>query len=146
MFKFRKNQFLGVGMLAVAVIATAGYTNYAETHETQTYTVQFDRGTRLAADQEKIITQAVSRMFQNSAYTARGVGHTGTQGDHDANVMLAEQRAETIKKMMVDQEVKPKRIETFGAGGADPLAKKDNESVRAYQGRLSRATIVLRSE
>ena len=146
MFTWRKSQLLGVGILAVAIGATAAYSNYAATNQPREITVQFSRGTDMKAGGEERITEAAGYMFANDAYTARILGHTGTVGSHTANQKLGQRRAETVKKMLVDSEIDPERINTLGVGGAQPLAKEDDESTRAYQRRLSRATIVLRRD
>lgn len=146
MFTFRKSQLLGVGILAVAIGATAVYSNFAASNQPREYTVQFERGTQLQNGAEKELMSAVSHMFSNEAYQAKVIGHTGTVGNQEANEQLSARRAETIKKMMVDNKVDPDRIETLGAGGAQPLQRKDGESTRAYQSRLSRATIILRRQ
>ena len=146
MLKFKKNQFVGVGMLLVVASSMVIYEKYTEKHKEQKFIVQFERGLNLKKDQSQTLTKVATKMFENNDYVAFVIGHTETQGNHNSNITLSEKRANIIKKLIVDKNIKPKRIKTNGSGGSKPLEKKTNESYRAYQSRLSRATIILRSE
>jgi outer membrane protein OmpA-like peptidoglycan-associated protein len=146
MFTWRKSQLLGVGILAVAVAATAAYSNFADANKPREITVQFERGTQLENGAKESVMEAAGYMFANDAYTAKVIGHTGTVGSSDANVQLSQRRAEAVKKLLVDNKVAPDRIDTLGVGGGQPLAREEGESTRAYQSRLSRATVILRRQ
>jgi outer membrane protein OmpA-like peptidoglycan-associated protein len=146
MFTWRKSQLLGVGILAVAIAATVAYSNFADANKPREIIVQFERGTQLETGAKESIMEAAGYMFANDDYGAKVIGHTGTVGSSDANVQLSQRRAEAVKKLLVDNKVAPDRIDTLGVGGGQPLAREEDESTRAYQSRLSRATVILRRQ
>ena len=48
-------------------------------------------------------------------------GHTDNTGTREKNVQLSKERAEAVKKFMVDQGIEQTRIETRGAGPDEPV-------------------------
>jgi OOP family OmpA-OmpF porin len=55
--------------------------------------------------------------------TVRVVGYTDPTGNKATNETLSKRRAEAVKSYLVSKGVDPKRIQTAGKGGADPLPK-----------------------
>jgi len=55
--------------------------------------------------------------------TVRVVGYTDPTGKKATNETLSKRRAEAVKSYLVSKGVDPKRIQTEGKGGADPLPK-----------------------
>jgi OOP family OmpA-OmpF porin len=55
--------------------------------------------------------------------TVRVVGYTDPTGNKATNEKLSKRRAEAVKSYLVSKGVDPKRIQTEGKGGADPLPK-----------------------
>ena len=55
--------------------------------------------------------------------SVRVVGYTDPTGNKATNEKLSKRRAEAVKSYLVSKGVDPKRIQTEGKGGADPLPK-----------------------
>jgi OOP family OmpA-OmpF porin len=52
------------------------------------------------------------------------VGHTDSSGSHEANLDLSKQRAEAVRKMLLEQfpQISPTRVGCEGIGYFSPLA------------------------
>ncbi|MBN1798686.1 MAG: OmpA family protein [Spirochaetales bacterium] len=71
-------------------------------------------------------------------------GHSGLRGDTKQNLLLSEQRAETVANYIITRyNVNKNRIHAIGVGGEEPLQRKNDESSRAYNDRLKRVEILL---
>ncbi len=71
-------------------------------------------------------------------------GHTGTKGDAEQNMLLSQQRSDSVAQyLLAKHSFSPNRIQAIGFGGAKPLKKHENESLRTYQRRLLRVELVL---
>lgn len=71
-------------------------------------------------------------------------GHTGTRGDPEANKALSQQRANSAKEYFVQTyNMDLNRIRAIGAGGSEPLKKRDGESSRSYNDRLKRVEVYI---
>lgn len=64
------------------------------------------------------------------------IGHTDDVGTPEFNQQLSEQRAEAVKKYLVDGGIDASRITTEGRGATDPQAPNDNEENRAKNRRI----------
>jgi len=74
-------------------------------------------------------------------------GHTSKRGDAAANKKLSKARAEAIQRYLeVTYSIDPNRMLAQGHGGSKPLPRKNGESFRAYNYRLSRVEIALVAE
>jgi len=63
-------------------------------------------------------------------------GHTDNQGDFDLNLKLSKDRAETIKKYLVEKGISTNRIKTKGFGSTLPIASNANELTRSKNRRV----------
>lgn len=71
-------------------------------------------------------------------------GHTGTRGDDRQNVLLSQERAESVAEYLrAKHGLDTNRLHAVGLGGSSPLPQKNNESQRSYQQRLLRVELVL---
>lgn len=71
-------------------------------------------------------------------------GHTGTRGDSEQNMLLSQQRANSVALYLkTKHSYDSNRLQAVGFGGKRPLKKDDKESLRAYQRRLLRVELVL---
>jgi len=74
-------------------------------------------------------------------------GHTGLQGDPAANILLSQERADSVMRyLIVTYLMDTNRIRSMGFGFSKPLSKQSGESDRAYYYRLPRVEIFLVSE
>jgi outer membrane protein OmpA-like peptidoglycan-associated protein len=64
------------------------------------------------------------------------IGHTDNIGDGNALVELSNQRAEAVKKWLVQHGIESSRVHTFGVGAADPLYENTTESNRERNRRV----------
>src|SRR5690606_17301907 len=63
-------------------------------------------------------------------------GHTDNVGSAEKNVILSEQRVETVKKYLVSKGVSEGRITGKGYGGAKPIADNSSENTRRLNRRV----------
>jgi outer membrane protein OmpA-like peptidoglycan-associated protein len=63
-------------------------------------------------------------------------GHTDSRGNSDYNRDLSKQRAESVKKYLVDEGVAGDRLETVGWGPDQPIASNKNKKGRAKNRRV----------
>jgi outer membrane protein OmpA-like peptidoglycan-associated protein len=63
-------------------------------------------------------------------------GHTDSKGPDDANMVLSQARAESVRAYLVSRGVKPERISAIGRGEAQPVATNDTPEGRANNRRV----------
>jgi len=63
-------------------------------------------------------------------------GHTDSQGSRDHNMVLSQQRAESVKAQLVSRGVAPDRIKTVGVGPDRPVADNKSPEGRANNRRV----------
>ncbi len=64
------------------------------------------------------------------------IGHTDNQGDEASNLILSQQRAESVRAYLIGKGMDPARLTTEGAGESDPIASNDSEAGRARNRRI----------
>jgi outer membrane protein OmpA-like peptidoglycan-associated protein len=62
-------------------------------------------------------------------------GHTDNRGAHDYNVKLSQDRAEAVRRFLVDRGVEPGRLEAKGYGPDVPIATNDTAAGRQLNRR-----------
>ncbi|MBI4964190.1 MAG: OmpA family protein [Desulfomonile tiedjei] len=93
---------------------------------------------------KEVIDQAVDILKHYPHFRMVVKGHTGTAGDPALNQRLSQERAEAVTRYLeVTHNIDPKRMKAEGYGGAVPLPRKPDESVRAWEYKLPRVEIVL---
>ena len=75
-------------------------------------------------------------MQQNPSLEIRVEGHTDNVGDADKNMELSIQRAEAIRKYLLDQGIEGSRVQTKGFGPYNPLTNNETEEQRARNRRV----------
>lgn len=74
-------------------------------------------------------------------------GHSNKKGDHDANKVLSEERAESVGRYLeVTYGIDPNRMRVVGFGGERALRRLPGESEANYQFRLQRVEFSLVTE
>jgi len=85
---------------------------------------------------EKILNNALQAMQKLTSTTFDIVGHTDDVGERDNNVRLSQERAEAVKKWLVDRGVAESRLTTRGAGPDEPLVPNTNAANRQKNRRV----------
>jgi outer membrane protein OmpA-like peptidoglycan-associated protein len=63
-------------------------------------------------------------------------GHTDSRGDSAANLLLSEQRAQSVRDSLISLGVDPERVTAMGMGEDFPIASDDTEEGRARNRRV----------
>jgi len=63
-------------------------------------------------------------------------GHTDTQGDERANQRLSEDRADSVRNMLIAESVSPSRITAVGLGASLPVATNSTPEGRQQNRRV----------
>lgn len=100
-------------------------------------TVTFETGSsKLNKESYKILRRAFTTMNDNPTIEVKIEGHTDDVGDAQANMNLSKERAEVVKKWLVDKGISPSRISASGAGQNKPLFPNDSPANRAKNRRI----------
>ncbi len=75
-------------------------------------------------------------MKENDDLVIQLEGHTDNSGNPVLNQRLSERRVEAIKKYLVDQGIRRKRIKTKAFGGSQPLSSENTEEARQANRRV----------
>lgn len=75
-------------------------------------------------------------LSKNSDIKIELQGHTDNQGDFDLNLKLSKDRAEAIKKFLIERGIAKERIKTKGFGSTMPIASNVNELTRSKNRRV----------
>ncbi|NVJ58992.1 MAG: OmpA family protein [Gammaproteobacteria bacterium] len=101
----------------------------------------------LTLEGKKEIDIAVESLKHYPAYRLKIKGHTSTRGDDKQNMILSQERAESVLRyLMITHDIDENRTQALGYGGTQPLKRDAGESFRAYQYRLPRVELVLVAE
>jgi outer membrane protein OmpA-like peptidoglycan-associated protein len=84
----------------------------------------------------KILDKVVQVMLDNPAYLLKIAGHTDSQGDDDANLVLSYKRAKATEKYLVDNGIAPARLDAVGYGETKPIDSNDTGEGRATNRRV----------
>jgi OOP family OmpA-OmpF porin len=87
----------------------------------------FNQTTLKKGAYETIIGKVVSYLNNNPAATLKIVGHADELGTKKENLVISQQRAKQLKKLLVAQGIAPERILVHFRGEEEPLASNDDE-------------------
>lgn len=104
---------------------------------------RFSSGARFANGEEARLRGHLAKAAKDDRITLIITGHTGTQGDEQANIALSEERAQAAVALAEAMGVDPANIRAGGAGGGAPLPRPDGLSERAHQAALARVDVTL---
>lgn len=99
--------------------------------------IAFDFGSaRIKKASEALLNDAASVLQMYPSLRVLVSGHTDDTGDHDRNVQLSQQRADSVKAHLVGQGVAAERIRALGLGPDKPLADNATAEGKAKNRRI----------
>jgi outer membrane protein OmpA-like peptidoglycan-associated protein len=100
--------------------------------------VFFDSGAAtIKRESFSALEKAAEFLQQNEAVAVVIEGHTDSQGSLNANVSLAQRRADSVMKyLVVNHGVDPRRLKAAGMGPKEPVASNDTVEGRALNRRI----------
>lgn len=99
--------------------------------------VQFEfNSAKLTADAERRLDNVVNALQGSPELEVRIEGHTDNIGSDSYNQDLSQQRADSVKRYLVDHGIEPERLTTRGFGESEPVATNDTEAGRAQNRRV----------
>ncbi len=140
-----KNVSLGKNSLKVALknirIAHGGGQMYKRIISNGKYVtngILFDSGKATIKSQSMgIINKIVTVMNEKADWNFEIIGHTDSDGDAAANLILSKARAEAVKNAIVKQGIKAERLSTIGKGESEPLNSNSSAIEKANNRRVA---------
>ncbi len=133
----------GIGILIVVALAALIFDSMGRKEGPLHFTIPFTSGVQIETSSLSAVDEIASAMLTHPEYEAIIEGHTGVRGDPEINQQLSSERAEYIKKRLIEKGVSAGRIKTLALGGGKPPAKLPDEGDRSYERRLRRAEVIL---
>ncbi len=101
-------------------------------------TVQFEHGSAaLKPESHDLLNQVALTIKANPQIKRiRIEGHTDDTGPRDVNVRLSKQRAQSVRRYLINRGVSPKRLKAEGFGPDRPLVDETTEEARAKNRRV----------
>lgn len=82
------------------------------------------------------LNKLVTVLKSNPTYTIQLLGHTDNIGNKSANILLSENRANEVKKYLIQKGIAESRITTRGYGSSKPIANNESDAGRAKNRRV----------
>ena len=99
--------------------------------------VLFDRGTaEMLSGSSDTLDEVVLFLEENPDIEIEVAGHTDNRGRPDLNLILSQERAEAVKRYLVEQGIEANRIQEKGYGGTRPIASNAIEEERRKNRRV----------
>lgn len=106
-----------------------------------THGILFDVGKTTLKPQSMGVINEIAKMLKQDVNIKLSIeGHTDSDGDDKMNQKLSEQRAESVKKALVDQGIDASRLQTKGLGESKPI---DNNTTPVGKANNRRVEFVL---
>ena len=105
---------------------------------TEIYGIYFDFNSAvIRAESEPVLEEIAEALGKNPGWRLGIQGHTDNIGGDAHNQTLSEQRAESVKKALIDRyAIAPERLTTAGFGASQPKAPNDTLEGRALNRRV----------
>lgn len=142
----RRNRRIGGGLLAAAclfVLLSALGLVFPVAGGAARWVTYFEVGTRTSDAADATIAAVADAALDAPSSVVVVTGHTGPEGDPEANLDLSRDRAEVIAEALRAAGLPADRIVVRGAGGAAPPAVEEGESAASLARRAKRAEIRL---
>ena len=99
--------------------------------------IQFESGSDVILQHSNIIlNQIAGVLIANPGYLIEVRGFTDNVGKPEANLILSQKRANSVRKYLISKGIDEKRITTNGFGDTMPVAGNDNALGRAMNRRV----------
>jgi len=84
-----------------------------------------------------VLKQIADALLQDTSLNLNIIGHTDADGDAENNLMLSQQRAESVKGFLVGQfQIDENRLQTEGKGEGEPVADNTSNEGKANNRRV----------
>jgi OOP family OmpA-OmpF porin len=93
------------------------------------------RQAELTEESYKILDEIVS-LLKNSSVKIKVEGHSSLEGNPKTNLKLSQERADNVKKYLVQQGITIERITSIGYGSTQPLVKGTSEKANVQNRRV----------
>jgi outer membrane protein OmpA-like peptidoglycan-associated protein len=91
--------------------------------------LQFESGKSVIKPESfALLTDLIEIMKLKGSMMIEIAGHTDSDGDADANLLLSKQRADAVKSHLISKGIRSERIKTIGYGESRPVA--DNATIQ----------------
>jgi OOP family OmpA-OmpF porin len=99
--------------------------------------IEFDSGQdQVRLTSRAALDAAVALLVEHKELRVEVVGHTDDQGGRKYNVKLSQQRAEPVKRYLVQHGVEESRVQARGVGPDEPLVANDSDDARQKNRRI----------
>lgn len=94
-------------------------------------------GSLLSSTAKQQLDDLAALLQQHPEHTLRVEGHADATGSETVNQQIAQQRAESVKRYLVEQrQIAPERISAISAGASRPIDSNETESGRQKNRRV----------
>src|SRR5690606_24897240 len=99
--------------------------------------IEFESGSAvLATSGIQILDEMVSALNKVSGKKIRIIGHTNSSGDTNKNLILSQQRAESVKAYLIAKNISVHLLSTKGSGSSKPVADNATAEGRKKNRRI----------
>lgn len=132
------NSTLWVSNLVVSTGVTDFKSKFTKTGKFSTHSIRFETGSDKIKTESYAVLKEIANIINDTRDTKfRITGYTDSDGDESKNLVLSQNRAESVKKVLVEVfEVEAKNIITEGKGETAPLNKNLNSEEKAMNRRI----------
>ncbi|QKQ70101.1 OmpA family protein [Acinetobacter sp. 10FS3-1] len=103
--------------------------------DNENYHFEYQYESVLAASTQ-ILDEMVVALNKAGAKKVRIIGHTDSLGDVNKNIILSQQRAETVKKYLIAKNIPEHSLSTEGLGASKPVADNATPEGRKKNRRI----------
>ncbi len=99
--------------------------------------ILFDSGKSIIKPQSMgIINKMASIMNEKIDWKFQIIGHTDNDGSSESNLLLSQERAESVKKALITLGIKAERLTTLGKGETEPLNTNSSPEEKSNNRRV----------